>query len=125
MATEEVKFFIDKANKFFDTALYNYNKGNYDLALFNIEQACQLYIKAKLLELSGEFPKTHDLIFLLRELGKYKKEEEIERFIKENLTNLSRLVDLYITSRYMVREFYKEDCDLAIDLFKKLKELLE
>jgi len=82
MAVEEVKFFIDKANKFFDTALYNYNKGNYDLALFNIEQACQLYIKAKLLELSGEFPKTHDLIFLLRELGKYKKEEEIERFIK-------------------------------------------
>jgi len=80
--------------------------------------------KGKLLEVSGEFPKTHNLIFLLRELGKYHKKKEIERFLKENITGLSRLVDIYITSRYMVREFYKEDVDLAINLFKKLEKSL-
>ncbi|HEX54961.1 MAG TPA: HEPN domain-containing protein [Candidatus Altiarchaeales archaeon] len=124
MAMDDVEFFIDKAKRFFETALYNYKREEYDIALFNIEQACQLLVKAKLLEVSGEFPKTHNLIFLLRELGKYHKKKEIERFLKENITGLSRLVDIYITSRYMVREFYKEDVDLAINLFKKLEKSL-
>jgi len=46
MAMDDVEFFIDKAKRFFETALYNYRREEYDIALFNIEQACQLLVKA-------------------------------------------------------------------------------
>lgn|GEM_PF-2329532 len=46
MAMDDVEFFIDKAKRFFETTLYNYRREEYDIALFNIEQACQLLVKA-------------------------------------------------------------------------------
>ena len=55
--SEEVRRFKEKADAFLDTAIYNFEKGKYDLTAFNIEQAIQLYIKTKLLELLGEFPR--------------------------------------------------------------------
>ena len=36
-------------------AKFNFESGDYDLAMFHIEQACQLMIKAKLLDLKGVF----------------------------------------------------------------------
>ena len=60
-----------------------------------------LYIKTKLLELLGEFPRTHSLVTLLRELSRVFKGEEVERFRKENIGMLTKLSDVYITSRYL------------------------
>ncbi|ADC65220.1 HEPN domain protein [Ferroglobus placidus DSM 10642] len=69
MKKEEVEKFIEKAKGFEEMAKFNFEKGRYDLAMFCVEQAAQLYIKAKFLELIGEFPRTHDLIKLLGNLS--------------------------------------------------------
>ena len=61
MSEQEIKVFQEKADAFLDTALYNFKKKRYDLAAFHIEQAVQLYVKTKLLEVAGEFPRTHNL----------------------------------------------------------------
>ena len=42
MREEEVRRFKDRADAFLDTAIYNFEKGRYDLAAFNIEQALSL-----------------------------------------------------------------------------------
>jgi len=121
----EVGKFKEKADAFLDTAIYNFEKGRYDLAAFNIEQAVQLYIKTKLLELLGEFPRTHSLVALLRELSRVFKEEEVERFRKENIGMLTKLSDVYITSRYYTREFYEEEVKELIEFAYKVRRLLE
>jgi len=125
MRGEEVGKFKEKADAFLDTAIYNFEKGRYDLAAFNIEQAVQLYIKTKLLELLGEFPRTHSLVTLLRELSKVFKEEEVERFRKENIGMLTKLSDVYITSRYYTREFYEEEVKELIEFAYRVRRLLE
>ena len=125
MRGEEVGKFKEKADAFLDTAIYNFEKGRYDLAAFNIEQAVQLYIKTKLLELLGEFPRTHSLVTLLRELSRVFKEEEVERFRKENIGMLTKLSDVYITSRYYTREFYKDEVKELIEFAYKVRRLLE
>ena len=125
MRGEEVGKFKEKADAFLDTAIYNFEKGRYDLAAFNIEQAIQLYIKTKLLELLGEFPRTHSLVALLRELSRVFKEEEVERFVKENIGMLTKLSDVYITSRYYTREFYEDEVKELIEFAYKVRRLLE
>ena len=125
MRGEEVGKFKEKADAFLDTAIYNFEKGRYDLAAFNIEQAVQLYIKTKLLELLGEFPRTHSLVALLRELSKVFKGEEVERFRKENIGMLTKLSDVYITSRYYTREFYEDEVKELIEFAYKVRRLLE
>ena len=125
MRGEEVGKFKEKADAFLDTAIYNFEKGRYDLAAFNIEQAIQLYIKTKLLELLGEFPRTHSLVALLKELSKVFKEEEVERFVKENIGMLTKLSDVYITSRYYTREFYEDEVKELMEFAYKVRRLLE
>ena len=95
------------------------------MAIFCLEQASQIYIKAKLLELIGEFPRTHDLVELLKELSVVYKTKEIEKFVDENISSLTKLVDAYIASLYYTRKFYKEEVEESFSLLSKLKELLE
>ncbi len=125
MRKEEVEKFVEKAKGFEDMAKFNFEKKRYDLAMFCLEQASQIYIKAKLLELIGEFPRTHDLVELLKELSVVYKTKEIEKFVDENISSLTKLVDAYITSRYYTRKFYKEEVEESFSLLSKLKELLE
>lgn len=39
---EEIKFYIERADKFIKNAKFNYENKDYDLAMFHIEQAMQL-----------------------------------------------------------------------------------
>jgi HEPN domain-containing protein len=71
-------------------------RGLYDVAAFNAEQAAQLYLKATLLELVGDFPRTHSIIFLLNELKRVSS-KEVEDFVKENKGGLHVLEDAYLT----------------------------
>ena len=124
MRKEKIKTFEERADAFLDTAWYNFQNKRYDLAAFNIEQAVQLYVKTKLLKLTGEFPRTHNLVVLLKELSSVFKEKEVEEFIKNEIESLTKMADIYITSRYYDREFYKEEVENLFNFAKKIKELL-
>ena len=124
MRREKIKTFEERADAFLDTAWYNFQNKRYDLAAFNIEQAVQLYVKTKLLKLTGEFPRTHNLVVLLKELSSVFKEKEVEEFIKNEMESLTKMADIYITSRYYDREFYKEEVENLFNFAKKIKELL-
>lgn len=124
MRKAEIKTFKERADAFLDTALYNFQKRRYDLAAFDVEQAIQLYVKTKLLELTGEFPRTHDLVVLLKELSSVFKRNEVEEFIKKEMESMAKMADIYITSRYYTREFYKEEIENLFSFAKRVKELL-
>lgn len=125
MRKEEVKIFKEKGDAFLDTARYNFENERFDLAAFNVEQAVQLFIKTKLLELIGEFPRSHNLVILLKELSYVFKENEIEDFIKNEMMGLTKLTDVYITSRYYTREFYEDEVKDLLNFVEKVKRLLD
>ncbi len=63
-------------------------KGFYDVAAFNAEQAAQLYLKTTLLELVWDLPRTHSIILLLNELKRVGG-KDVEGFVKENRRSLT------------------------------------
>jgi hypothetical protein len=50
-----------RAKHFFRISSYDVATGRYDIALFHIEQAVQLALKAYLFRVFGDFPKTHSV----------------------------------------------------------------
>lgn len=121
---EEVELYLKRAEKFERDAKFDFEHGDYDLAMFHIEQACQLLIKAKLLHLRGYFERTHSLRKLLADLSKAYKRSELLRFIEENKVVLRNLERAYITSRYYFEEFFKEEVEEAFEVLRKLRDLL-
>jgi hypothetical protein len=61
----------------------------------------------------------------LKELGAVYKEHKVAAFIKTEMLRLTKLTDVYITSRYYTREFFEDEvkdlCAFAI----RLKGLLD
>ncbi|MGB9760119.1 MAG: HEPN domain-containing protein [Thermoproteota archaeon] len=121
---DEVKLMKRRATSFLEVAKYSLQRGIYDIAAFNAEQATQLYLKATLLELIGDFPRTHSVIFLLNELKRI-NEKEVSDFVKENKRGLHNLEDAYLTSRYFYKIFDREDGEYLISLAEKVMSFCE
>ena len=118
---EEVRLYIERAEKFRKNAEFNFKNGDYDIAMFHIEQAMQLLIKGKLLDMKGYFERTHSLRRLLTEL---KDKKEIKEFLRDYRTALRNLERAYITSRYYFEEFFKEEVEQAFEALDVLKRIL-
>jgi HEPN domain-containing protein len=120
----EVELLKKRATSFLELARYSLQRGLYDVAAFNAEQAAQLYLKATLLELVGDFPRTHSIIFLLNELKRVSG-KKVEDFVRENKRGLHVLEDAYLTSRYFYKLFDREDVEDLISLAEKVMDLCE
>jgi HEPN domain-containing protein len=98
------------ASVFFDEAEHLFNKGEYDVAAFNAEQAAQFFSKAALLEKTGDFPRSHTVIDLISRLGETTNLMISSRnFLKKNRESLKLLETAYLTSRYLPISFTRED----------------
>jgi len=51
-----------RAEAFMRHAGEDFDRGDYDLVLFHVEQAVQLYAKYLLYRKLGDFPKTHSIV---------------------------------------------------------------
>jgi len=118
---EEVRLYLERAKKFKKNAEFNFKNRDFDLAMFHIEMAMQLLIKAKLLHLKGSFERTHSLRRLLSELQDV---EGVEKFLKDYKIVLRNLERAYITSRYYFEEFFEEEVMEAFSALEKLEEIL-
>ncbi len=100
--------------------------GEWDLAMFNLEQYCQLILKYKLLVKRGSYLRTHSLRLLIRVLGE--DSTELLGFVQDEgkLHYIARLEEAYIVSRYLpytfeereVRDIYR----FVVEVFKPIVE---
>ncbi len=120
----DVEVLLRRAEGFIKDALEDLKRGDYDLAMFHVEQASQLIVKAKLLDLTGYFEKTHSLRRLLKDLSTVMQSEELDDFVEENWSVLRNLEFAYIASRYLPEEFRKDEVKEALRVYKKLREML-
>ena len=79
------------------------------MAIFSLEQYCQLILRYKLLVRAGGYPRTHSLRRLIRELGRYN--EKILKLVEDegSLLYVTKLEDAYIASRYLPREYEERE----------------
>jgi HEPN domain-containing protein len=120
-----VEILKERGDEFVELAKYAYKRKRYDLAMFNLEQAIQLYLKYKIWQKLGDFEKTHSIIKLLEDFGKaYRKSKAINKLLKENQKLINDLEVAYIESRYLPAHFFKEDVDRVFEFLDKLKNLI-
>lgn len=127
MATrkDEEKHLLKRSRGFLETADYQISRGFYDLAAFSLEQALQLFLKAKVLAEGIDYPRTHSvraLLEMLSDLASEDKRSRVKGMLEKYLLELGMLEDAYITSRYVMREFTKQEVER---LAKAVKEIME
>ncbi len=125
MAKNYMEILKKRAKAFLEIAEHDYSRGYYDLVLFHVEQFLQLYLKYLLYRRIGDFPKTHLLIRLFKDVLKVYDNEDLKRFYEENLEILYLLEEAYISSRYIPREYDEEIDRRILDFSKKALEVLE
>ena len=124
MSFEEAEVIRRRAEAFLKNAEYLIKIGEWDIAVFNLEQYCQLILKYKLLIKTGAYPRTHSIRRLIREL--IKLYPRLQSLIEDEsmLHYVARLEEAYITSRYTPYSYEEKEArslyKFVIDTFKPL-----
>ena len=109
---EEYEHLLRRSREFYETASLQLEKGFYGLAAFSLEQSLQLFLEAKVLERGVDYPRIHSIRRLLEILSEV-VEREISNVLRELVDKysleLASIEDAYITSRYIPREFRREE----------------
>ncbi|MCR8453617.1 MAG: HEPN domain-containing protein [Crenarchaeota archaeon] len=106
---DEVNSLLERSRRFYESALFQIEKGFYDLAMFSLEQSLQLFLKAALLSLGLDYPRTHSIRRLLELIHELTSDKGIKELLVEHSVELALLEDAYITSRYVPRDFRVEE----------------
>ncbi|MCX8189429.1 MAG: HEPN domain-containing protein [Nitrososphaeria archaeon] len=126
MSLEDAEVIRRRAEAFLANAQHLIEINEWDLAVFNLEQYCQLILKYKLLIKSGSYPRTYSLRGLIRELAKISP--SLQTFIDDeaNLHYIARLEEAYIASRYFPYSYEeKETRSLQKFVIEKFKPLVD
>jgi len=126
VAFEEIEILKKRAIRFLENGIELLEKNILDLAAFNFQQFSELYLKYRLAEISGEYPKTHSIKRLLKELATLKsKEKDVTDFLEKNIDRISNLENAYITSRYIPVEFERKEVENMKEMVEKLKDFVD
>lgn len=114
-----------RALSFLRDAEWDFERGDYDLVLFHVEQFIHLYAKYLLYRRIGDYPKTRSTARLLGDLARVYSSEDLERFIDGNLEAIYLLEEAYISSRYLPREYDASIASRMLELSKKIMEVFK
>jgi len=119
---KEVELLKKRSKIMLEDSKEELSKGHYDLAVFLAEQAVQLYLKAVILNATGTMSRTHtirDLMGALRVIYP-QKVDDIDSFVKQNRSLFIRLEDAYKSSRYLFKEYEKEEAEELVTFAYKV-----
>ncbi|MCD6084597.1 MAG: HEPN domain-containing protein [Desulfurococcales archaeon] len=118
---EEVEHLLRRSRGFYETAVMQIGRGFHDLAVFSLEQSLQLFLKASLLKLGVDFPRTHSVRRLLKLIHEIAGNDRIKEILERFSMELGVLEDAYIMSRYVARDYTYEEVER---LKKVVKEVM-
>jgi HEPN domain-containing protein len=121
---EEAELLRRRAESFLRNALRLIEEGEADIAVFSLEEYCQLILKYKLLVYTGSYPRTHSIRLLIRELGRVDSRVLVLVNDVRNLHYVARLEEAYISSRYLPYEYTIEEVKdisrFVLEVFKPI-----
>lgn len=100
-----MEYLKTRAKEFWENAIELKEKKKYNLSAFNLEQACQLWLKYLIGKKVGEFPKTHYFGELVSDFAEVCEKKEALDYYKQNELFFDDLEDAYFTSRYYPKTF--------------------
>jgi len=109
LSSQEAEALRRRSSDYMQTFEFHMSRGMYALAIFDLEQAAQLYVKARLLEEGVAYPRTHSIRRLLELLAGVKGDERLKKVVKEYAVELKLLEEAYISSRYVASEFSEDE----------------
>jgi len=115
---EEAEYLLKRSKRFYETATMQMDRGFHDLAAFSLEQSLQLFLKASLLKLGVDFPRTRSVRRLLEMLHEITGDDRIKEVLRRFNVELGALEDAYIMSRYVARDYNREE----VERFKNVVE---
>ncbi|MEM1983255.1 MAG: HEPN domain-containing protein [Sulfolobales archaeon] len=96
--------------------------------MFSFEQSLQLFLKAVLLSLGLDYPRTRSIRRLLELVYELTGVEGVKELWVEHSVELALLEDAYITSRYVPRVFRVEETmrvrEVVDRVFKVVREAI-
>jgi HEPN domain-containing protein len=122
---KEIKFLKERAFEFWEEGIKLFNEKKYNLSVFNIEQAIQLWIKYLIGIKIGDWPKTHYFSELIESLSDVYKSKKVVAFYKNNEIFFNNLEDAYFTSRYFPKVFSENTVSQLIENSKKFIKITE
>jgi len=101
LSFEEAELLRRRAHSFPRLAERPVEEGEYDLAMFSLEQYCQLILEYRILVVEGSYPRTRSLRRLIRELGEH--DPRMLELVSDigKLYYIARLEEACIVSRYL------------------------
>ncbi|MEM2002544.1 MAG: HEPN domain-containing protein [Candidatus Methanomethylicaceae archaeon] len=126
MSYELTEILKNRAESFLKNSERLINEGEWDLAVFNLEQYCQLILKYSLLKKKGTYARTHSLRSLIRDLGSMKK--DILKLVEDEhyLHFIARIEEAYVASRYLPYSYEEKEVkslyNFVVKVFKPLIE---
>lgn len=118
---KEVRFLKERSIEFWEEGIRLCNEKKYNLSIFNIEQALQLWIKYLIGIKLGDWPKTHYFSELIESLSEVYKNEEIVEYYRKNEIFFNNIEDAYFNTRYFPK-IYTEGTTLQ--LIEKAKDFI-
>lgn len=120
---EEIEFLKKQSVKAYELSKRAFEEENYNWSIFLLEQAIQLLLKYLLALKVGYYPKTHRLSKLFEEVSELYP--EFYEFYKKNRDTFTVIEDSYLLSRYLGKEYEKEDVKDKFELYEKLRKMVE
>lgn len=122
----EISELKKKAFTYLENAKNSYNIGDLDNAVLNIFNFFQSYLNYKLKQLNIIYPQTTVIRLVIRRIGKVLNiENEIEKFIEENISTITLIEDIPIRLSFLRRKYSIEEIDKMIKFAEKLVEKFE
>lgn len=101
---------VERSRHFLNISRYDVAAGRYDIALFHLEQAVQLALKAYLLKTFGDFPRVHSI----KDLIELTENECLREVSEEMWYVINILEDAYIGGRYFIRRYGEREYREAV-----------
>jgi len=122
LSFEEAEILRRRAEAFLHNARTLLEEKEWDLAIFNLEQYCQLILKYKLLIRSGGYLRTHSLRTLLRFLGR--DDPKLLELVEDekNLHYIAWLEEAYVVARYLPYTFEERE---VLDIYRFVVEVFK
>lgn len=115
-------FLKDRAKRFLEVAKGDLDKKYYDFCLFHVEQMLQLILKYLIALKTDDFPRTHYLSVLFKDVDKLYKGKRMMKVYKDNISIITALEQAYIGSRYLDVKF---DRQVALEAIKFAKSFMK
>ena len=124
MSFERIHLLIRRARGFLEGALFHFRRGGYDIAVFNLEQALQLYLKAVLLKLTGYYPEVHSIRTLLSHIYEQTGDKRIPEFTRRYRFALALIEHAYTGTRYGDMTFDRDTAKRLLNIGVKCLQLV-